>query len=188
MTFSPAESLQRSRRRIFLALLTALAVAVHTLEALLPAPAPWFRLGFANILAVTALFLYGGRAAWAVTLGRILLGSLLLGRLFSPGFFLALSGGVMATLLMTWAFALAGRKLGPVGASTLAAAGHATGQMLVAWLFLLRHDGLWLLFPYFLLFSLITGMANGWAAALLLEFLGKQPAFGGGGDGAGEGD
>lgn len=169
--------LERSRRRVFLALFIALAVALHTVEALLPSPAPWFRLGFANILALVALFLYGGRAAWTVTLTRIGVGSLLLGNLFSPGFLLSLSGGVLATALMTGAHAACRRWIGPVGVSALGAAGHALGQLLVAWLVLIRHDGLWQLLPFLLLFALGTGIANGVAANLLLELLRGHPAF-----------
>lgn len=174
----PAE-LERVRRRIFLALFIALAVALHTLEALLPSPAPWFRLGFANILTLTALLLYGGRAAWCVTLARIAVGSLFLGTLFSPGFLLSLAGGGTAVALMTGARAVAGRHLGPVGVSALGAVGHAAGQMLIAWLLLIRHDGIWTLFPFLLLFSLGTGIANGVAADLLLELLRAHPAFAG---------
>ncbi len=171
--------LERVRRRIFLALFTALAVALHTLEALFPSPVPWFRLGFANILALAALFLYGGRAAWVVNLGRDGVGSLVLGNLFSPGFLLSLSGGVLATALMTGARSLFGRLVGPVGVSVLGAAGHAVGQVLVAWLLLVRHDGLWQMFPFFLLFALGTGVANGVAAELLLDLLRGHPAFAG---------
>lgn len=179
MTSSAVEAaeLERIRRRIFLALFVALAVALHTLEALLPSPAPWFRLGFANILALAALFLYGGRAAWTVTLTRIGVGSLFLGNLFSPGFFLSLTGGVLATALMTGARSAFGRLIGPVGVSALGAVGHAVGQVLVAWLVLVRHDGLWQLLPFFLLFALGTGIANGVAADLLLELLRGHPAF-----------
>lgn len=171
------QELVRARRRIFLGLFAALAVALHTLEALFPSPAPWFRLGFANILTLTALFLYGARAAWGVTLIRIGVGSLVLGNLFAPGFFLSLGGGVVATAAMTGAKTLFGRHLGPVGASTLGAVGHASGQMLLAWLLLVRHDGVWSLFPFFLLFSLGTGLANGIAADLLLELLRGHRAF-----------
>ncbi len=174
----PAE-LAAVRRRIFLALFTALAVALHTLEFLLPSPAPWFRLGFANTLTLTALFLYGPRAAWGVSLARIFIGSLVVGNLFSPGFLLSLSGGVVATALMTLSHLLCGRFIGPVGVSALGAVGHAGGQMLVAWLILVRHPGLWQLFPFFLLFALGTGIANGVAADLLLELLRGHRAFGG---------
>lgn len=179
MTSSAAETgeLERVRRRIFLALFVALAVALHTMEALLPSPAPWFRLGFANILALTALFLYGPRATWIVTLARIGIGSLFLGNLFSPGFLLSLSGGILATALMTTARGVFGRLIGTVGVSALGAVGHAFGQMLIAWLVLIRHDSLWNLFPFFLLFALGTGIANGVAADLLLELLRSHSAF-----------
>jgi len=170
------QALERSRRQILLALLTALAVVLHTVEALLPSPAPWFRLGFANILTIAALFLYGGRAAWTLALSRIGIGALLLGQLFAPGFLLSLGGGVTATALMVAARRLLPRALGPVGISLLGAAGHATGQLLVAWGVLIRHPGLWRLYPLLLLFSLITGLVNGVAADLLLEMLGRHPA------------
>ena len=170
------QALQRSRRQILLALLTALAVVLHTLEALLPSPAPWFRLGFANILTITALFLYGGRAAWTLALARIGIGALLLGQLFAPGFLLSLGGGVTATLLMVSAHRLLPRSLGPVGISLLGATGHATGQLFIAWWLLVQHPGLWRLYPLFLLFALGTGLVNGVAADLLLEMLGRHPA------------
>lgn len=179
MTSSAVDTaeLGRIRRQIFMALFVALAVALHTMEGLLPSPAPWFRMGFANILALTALFLYGARAAWTVNLARIGIGSLLLGNLFSPGFLLSLSGGILATALMTAARKTFGRLIGPVGVSTLGALGHIVGQMLVAWLVLVRHDGLWRMFPFFLLFSLGTGIVNGVAAGSLLNLLRGHPAF-----------
>ena len=179
MTSSAVDPLElaRCRRRVFLALFTALAVVAHTFEYLLPSPAPWFRLGLANIFTLCVLFLYDGRAAWTVSLARVGVGSLLIGNLFAPGFLLSLAGTVAAVALMTGARALAGERLGPVGISALGAAAHALGQMLVAWLLLVRHDGLWLLLPFFLLLSLLTGILNGVAADLLLGVLRSHRAF-----------
>jgi len=179
MTCSAAdqETLPQIRRRVFLGLFTALAVALHTLEALWPSPAPWFRLGLANILTLVALFLYGGRAAWTVSLGRVAIGSLLLGRLFTPGFWLALGGTVLATTVMILAHRLAPRRLGPIGVSALGAAGHALGQLLVAWLVLIRHPGLWQLFPLLLLVAVVAGVLTGWVAAVLLARLESHEAF-----------
>jgi len=171
------ETLAQSRRRVFLALFTALAVALHTLEALWPAPAPWFRLGLANILTLVALFLYGGRAAWTVSLGRVAIGSLLLGRLLTPGFWLALGGAVLATTVMIIAHRAAPRRLGPIGVSVLGASGHALGQMAVAWLLLVRHPGLWRIFPVLLLVAVVTGLLTGWVAAMLLARLESHEAF-----------
>lgn len=179
MTFSAVDplELERVRKRVFLALFIALAVVLNAVEYLLPSPLPWFRFGLANILSLTALFLYGIRAAWVVTLSRIMIGSLLLGNLFAPGFLLSLSGGVLATLLMTSAYRLFRPHIGPVGVSVLGALGHAGGQLLIAWLLIIRHPSIWLMLPFFLLFSLISGVINGLAADMLLEFLLKHPAF-----------
>lgn len=165
------------RRRVFLALFVALAVGLHTFEALLPNPLPWFRLGLANILALTALFIYGIRALWIVSTARIFVGSLILGNLFSPGFLLSLSGGLLATLLMTLGYRLWKPKIGPVGVSVLGALGHAGGQLLIAWLLIVRHPSIWMMLPFFLLFSLISGIVNGLAADLLRESLLTRPAF-----------
>jgi uncharacterized membrane protein len=186
MTSSAAEppSLPQARRRVFLALFTALAIALHTFEFLLPSPTPWFRLGMANILTLVALFLFDGRAAWTLVLTRIGVGSLVLGQLLSPGFFLSLAGGVTATAMMTLFHRLFPRQLGPIGISTLGAFGHALGQMTLAWWLLVRHPGIWNLFPYLLLAALLTGILNGLAADLLLGMLRRHRAFAGGKTGA----
>ncbi len=169
--------LERVRKRVFLALFIALAVALHTVEALMPNPLPWFRIGLANILGITALFVYGIRALWIVSIARVLVGSLLLGTLFSPGFLLSFSGGLLAALSMSCGFYFWRPAIGPVGVSVLGALGHAGGQLLVAWLLIVQHASIWMMLPFFLLFSLISGIVNGLAADYLLESLLQHPAF-----------
>jgi heptaprenyl diphosphate synthase len=171
------QRLAAERRRYFLALFAALAIALHAAEFLLPSPAPWFRLGIANILALTALFLYDGRAAWSVNLTRILVGSLLLGTFLSPRFVMSLAGGVVATALMVASRRTLGDRLSPVGVSVIAAAGHTLGQFAIARWLLIQHAGLWHLLPFFLLLSVITGILNGFAADWLIRRLRQYPAF-----------
>ncbi len=171
--------LEQVRRRVFLALFVALAVALHTVEVLLPNPIPWFRIGLANILALTALFSYGIQALWIVSISRILIGSLFLGSLFSPGFLLSLGGGIVANILMSFGYRLWQNKIGPVGVSVLGALGHVTGQLLIAWLVVIRHPSIWMLLPFFLLFALISGIVNGLAADYLLGSLYRHSAFSG---------
>jgi heptaprenyl diphosphate synthase len=174
MISSATERIQ-TRREVVLALFSALAIGVHALEVLMPLPLPWLRPGLANILTLCALFLYGTRAAWLVTLTRIGIGSLLLGTLFSPSFFLALSGGLTATALMTLARAVAGDRLSPIGVSVVGASGHVIAQLSMAgWL--LQHAGLWRLLPFLLLLALVTGTINGVVADLLLERLRQRLA------------
>ncbi len=181
MTLSAVDSheLEQVRRRVFLALFVALAVALHTVEVLLPNPLPWFRIGLANILALTALFSYGIQALWIVSISRILIGSLIFGNLFAPGFLLSLGGGIAANILMGLGYKVWYGKIGPVGVSVLGALGHVTGQLLIAWLVVIRHPSIWMLLPFFLLFALISGIVNGLAADYLLGSLYQHPAFSG---------
>lgn len=181
MTSSPVDpqQLARTRRYIFLALLATLATAIHAVEYLLPTPAPWFRFGFANIFALLALYLFDFRAALTVTLTRIGFASLLLGRLFSPGFFLSLGGGLVAVSLMAVVYRYGRRLFSPIGISVVGAVGHVFGQMVLAWLLLVRHAELWLLLPVFLLFAVAAGLVNGFAADLLLGIIQRHPSFSG---------
>lgn len=170
-------ALTRARRQVFLALFIAVAVSLHAVEALLPTPVPWLRLGLANIMTLAALYLYGGRAAWVVSLARIGIGSLLLGRLFSPGFWLAAAGVILATSAMIVVYRVAGQRLSPIGISAVGAAGHALGQILAARLLVIQHEAIWQIFPFFLFFTVFAGILTGWLACGLLEQLRRHPAF-----------
>jgi len=169
--------LTHARRQVFLAMFIAIAVTLHVLETLLPTPVPWLRLGLANIMTLAALYLYGGRAAWTVSLARVGVGALLLGRLFSPGFWLAAAGAIVATSAMIIVYRVAGRRLSPIGVSAIGAAGHALGQILAARLLVIQHAAIWQIFPLFLLFTIFSGILTGWLAAGLLEQLRQHPAF-----------
>lgn len=172
-----AEALNRSRRQVFIGLFIAIAVSLHAFESLLPTPVPWLRLGLANVMTLVALYLYDGRAAWSVSLARVGIGALLLGRLFSPGFWLALVGTIFATSAMIIVYRVAGRRLSPIGVSAVGAGGHALGQLLAARLLIVQHAAIWQIFPFFLLFTLFAGVLTGWLAASLLEPLRQHPAF-----------
>ena len=61
------------------------------------------------------------------------------------------------------------RAFGPVTASVLAAFAHIGGQLLLARLWLVPHDGVFLLAPVFGLSALVFGIVNGLIAAKLLK-------------------
>ncbi|MDT8422047.1 MAG: Gx transporter family protein [Desulfuromonadales bacterium] len=179
MTCSAVDPLKltQARRRVFLALFIAIAVSLHILETLLPSPVPWLRLGLANVMTLATLYLYGGRAAWTVSLIRVGVGALLLGRLFSPGFWLAAAGAIVATSAMIIMHRVAGRRLSPIGISAIGSAGHALGQIVAARLLVIQHEAVWQILPLFLLFTVFSGVLTGFFAALLLDELEKHPAF-----------
>ena len=63
---------------------------------------------------------------------------------------------------------LPARLFGPVSASVLAAFAHIGGQLVLARVWLVPHDGVWYLLPLFATAALFFGTINGLVAARLL--------------------
>jgi heptaprenyl diphosphate synthase len=146
----------------------ALAAALQAAESLLPSPVPWFRAGFGNALVLAALDLWGARMALWVGLGKVLLGSLAAGRLFSPAFFLSLGGTLAALAAMTAALRLS-PPLGLVGVSILGAAANAAAQLFLAAKWLVGSPAVWALTPFMGAAAVVSGTVTGLAAAYLVR-------------------
>ena len=146
----------------------AAAIVLTVAEAAIPLPLPGVKPGLANIITLLVLARYGWRDAVWVTLLRVVAGSLLLGQFLPPGFFLSLTGAVFSLTTLGLAMALPGRWFGPVSRSVLAAFAHIAGQLVLARLWLVPHDGVFYLAPIFAVAALVFGLANGLAVARLL--------------------
>jgi len=151
-----------------LAVLLVLAVAFRAAEFAIPTPVPWLRLGIANGVVLFTLVALGPRAALLVNLGRIILASLLFGTLLSPGFWLSLSAGTSSCLVMIAAWLLLRKWVSCVGVSVIGSYAHILTQFLVAYWLFVRHPAIVDVMPYFLFISLVTGIATGLLAQLML--------------------
>ncbi|MES2236349.1 MAG: Gx transporter family protein [Pseudomonadota bacterium] len=147
---------------------TAAAIALTVAEAALPSPLPGIKPGLANIIVLVVLLRYGWRDAAWVSLLRVVAGSLVIGQLFAPGFFLALAGAVSSLAALFLAVQLPRRWFGAVTISLLAAFAHIGGQLVLARLWLVPHDGVFYLAPLFATAALIFGTINGLIAAHLI--------------------
>jgi heptaprenyl diphosphate synthase len=147
----------------------AAAIALTVAEAALPSPLPGVKPGLANIVVLLVLLRHGWRDAAWVSVLRVVAGSLLLGQFLAPGFFLALTGALASLAMLAFAAHLPQRWFGPVTASVLAAFAHIGGQLLLARVWLVPHDGVFLLAPIFAASALVFGIVNGMIAAKLLK-------------------
>ncbi len=151
-----------------IASLAAAAIGLALIDAAIPLPLPGVKPGLSNIVTLIVLARFGwGTAAWVCGL-RVMAGGILLGHLLSPGFFMSLTGAVTSLLVLGIAVRLPQRWFGPVSWSILAAFAHIGGQLLLARLWLIPHNGLFLLVPVFAVAALIFGIINGLIAARLL--------------------
>lgn len=153
-------------RRI--ARLAALAIGLTLAEAALPSPIPGVKPGLANIVILMVLLQHGWRAAAWVSALRVLAGGLLLGSLFTPGFWLSLTGAVFSLGVLAIARHLPKTAFGPISLSVLAAFGHVGGQLALAGAWLLPGVALIKLLPVFAAAALVFGAVNGVIVARLL--------------------
>jgi heptaprenyl diphosphate synthase len=151
------------------ALLLAIATVLGYVEAvLMPAPPiPGLKFGLANIAVVIALAVLGPWHAALVSFGRVFLVGLATGTLAGPTTALALTGAVAAWAVMSL-MARQERTFSVVGWSVAGACAHASGQ-LVAAVFVTGSPAPIMLLPYALGLSIVTGVAIGLLAYLLLS-------------------
>ncbi len=162
---------------LHIALLSAYAVGLHSIEALIPTPVPWLRLGLANIITLTTLYLYGLKGGMTVTLTRVFIRSLLAGTFLGPAFIMSLAGGVVSTLFMWGTITLFRRLSGPVSVSILGALAHNTTQLFLAYfLFVRRVEAILIISPVILIFGIATGIFNGMATNMILKKIQQSKA------------
>ena len=155
-----------------IAKLTAIAIGLHLIEAIVPSPLPGVKPGIANIITLYVLYRYGlATAAW-VSLLRVFAASLLLGQFLSPTFILSLSGALCSLAILGLGSRLPANWFGPISLSIISAFAHIAGQLLIVWLWLIPHVGIAYLIPVFAAAALVFGIVNGWVTGKLLVNIG----------------
>ena len=162
--------MKKTRRLVFLAMTVAVAMVLSFVESQIPAfvAVPGVKVGLANLAVIFALLVFGTWEAFAVSLVRVLLVSLLFGN--AVGWLYSLSGALLSLCVM-----LLLRRVGRfsvVGISVAGGVAHNVGQILAA-MAVLRSEGVLFYLPPLLLSGVIAGAVIGIASALLVERVGK---------------
>ena len=164
--------MRKTARITLCAVLVSVAMALSYMERFFPlqliVPLPGVKLGLANIVSLVALYLLGGKQAYAVLVLRCFLGAMFSGSVTS--LFFAFTGGTLSMLTMMWAKKMP--FLSVYGVSILGAAAHNIGQIAVA--MIMMHSvyiGAYL--PYLLAVGLATGFATGAAGSGVIGALGR---------------
>ncbi len=160
-----------------ISIVSALGVALYTLENFLPIPVPWLRLGISNIAVILGLYLFGFGGACSVFLIKVLIGSLIAGRFLSPFFFFALFGGGAALLVMTASKRFLSPPITIVGVSMLGGVTHNLVQLVIAYFLFFPLKSVFLLTPLFVLFGLVSGSLIGVVSALVLKKLTREGSW-----------
>ncbi len=162
------------KKLLSMAFLVALGVILHRVEALLPLPSPWIKLGLANIMTLAALVFLGFKEALIVTGLRVILGSVVGGTFLGPTFFLSLMGGFSAALLMALFYRNGKGPFSLIGVSVSGAYAHTLAVVLCVFLLFVREPAFLHLLPVFLTLALISGLLTGVISEKLIHSLQAQ--------------
>ena len=164
MTMTPS----RSKSIAAVALLTALALILSYVEAIIPfnIGIPGVKLGIANIVVVIALYIYDWRYALAVNVTRIVIAGFLFSGVF--GIIYSMAGGLLSLLVMVLL-----KRTGLFSCIGICAAGgvvHNMAQLFTA-AALVSNLSIFVYYPVLLFSGIICGIITGIVTTIILRRL-----------------
>ena len=162
--------MMKTRKVARIGMLMALAMILSYVESLFPAfvAIPGVRIGLANLAVIFALYTLGFGEAFAISLLRVVLSSLLFGTVLSLAY--SAAGAVLSIIVMSL---LKRTRLFVVAAvSVCGAVSHNLGQIGVACL-ILNAKGLLYYIPVLVISGVASGLIIGLTASVLLNRIGS---------------
>ena len=155
-----------SRKIAYAGLLVALSFVCSYIETLLPIPIgiPGAKLGLANLVILTCLYIMGEKPALLLSFVRILLVGFTFGNLASMLY--SVAGAILSYVVMV--LAKKGKKLSITGVSVLGGIFHNLGQILVA-IFVLETGSLMYYFPVLVLSGIVAGTVIGVMGGIMVQ-------------------
>ena len=149
--------------------LLAIAIVLNVLESWINViPVPGAKIGLANIVTLVVLVLYSPKDSILLVVMRVIIVSLLTGKLLNPIFYMSLSGGIFASLAMAVIYKL--NFFGIPGVSIIGSLFHTLGQI-VAGIFVIGSVAVIGYLPIMLAISVPAGIATGIITVKFLDVL-----------------
>ena len=159
----------RSQKVAFLGIFTALAMILSYIETLIPSfvAIPGIKLGLANIAVIVILYKIGWKEAFAVSIIRVILSSLLFTTVLSMLY--SLAGAILSLSAM---ILLKKIKLSTITISVIGGVCHNIGQIAVA-IFMTETAELVYYLPVLLITGTISGILIGLVGAITVKKMEK---------------
>lgn len=159
----------RSQKVAFLGIFTALAMILSYIETLIPSfvAIPGIKLGLANIAVIVILYKIGWKEAFAVSIIRVILSSLLFTTVLSMLY--SLAGAILSLVAM---ILLKKIKLSTITISVIGGVCHNIGQIAVA-IFMTETAELVYYLPVLLITGTISGILIGLVGAITVKKMEK---------------
>jgi len=152
-----------------ISMLTAIAIILNIIESFIPFfYIPGIKIGLANIIIVSALYLYGVKEAFFISILRIVVVGILRTGLFSSTFLFSLSGAILSLTFM--AIFKKTNLFSIIGISTIGAIFHSLGQLGMAFI-ILKNNTIYAYLPIMLIISIVTGIFIGFISKETVKLL-----------------
>lgn len=158
----------KTKRLVLTGLFTSMAIVLHIIESMMPIPfiAPGVKLGLANIITVSALYVLSPLRVLVIILMRVLLASIFTGTVLSMAY--SMTGGILSFLIMYLLKKTLKEKVGLIGISSAGAVFHNIGQLLTASL-MISNIGIISYLPVLSLAGIVTGIFVGAASHFIIQ-------------------
>jgi len=154
------------KKMVILSNLLAMSIILSIIEGFYPIiPVPSAKIGFANIVALIVLYMYGFKEGFLLMILKVVLVAVLSGKSFSVTFFMGLSGGILSVIIMQ---VFKKMKFHIITVSMIGSVFHAVGQLLAA-MYFLNTETIYLYLPIMLLTSIPAGILVGIISQQLLK-------------------
>lgn len=158
---------RKTKKMVYMALLSAIAIVLHMVETALQLPLPaGMKLGLANIISLVVVEMYGTKEMFIVNFFRVIISSLMTGIFMSYPFFISCGGVLLSSIALAILKKLT--DLPVVSTSVIAAVFHNIGQVLVV-AYLLSSQAIMSYVFILLASSIPTGIFTGLTAIEILK-------------------
>ncbi|WP_071026704.1 Gx transporter family protein [Peptoniphilus raoultii] len=162
----------KTRKIIFLSLLTALGLVLGFFESFMPLPLaiPGARLGLSNIVVLVTIVSFGYREGFALALLKTILLTFVTGSV--SAFFYSFAGALLSSIAMVLAHRFLKKYLSLIGISEIGSFFHNLGQVLMA-SFMLKSMTIISYLPLLVILGIFTGYFVGLAGTYITRHLEK---------------
>jgi len=157
-----------TRKLVFLSVMISISIVLSVVESTISVflfTLPGMKLGLANVATMVVVYTLDRKSGLIVAFLRIFLVGLIYSGLFTPPFWISLSGGTLAVLVL---IALKGTKLSIYTVSVISALMHMVGQIGAA-ILVVNTPTLIYYLPYMIIISVPAGLLTGFLAKKIIS-------------------
>lgn len=169
--------MNKTFRIVFIGLLVSQALALYTIESMIPVPfiAPGAKLGLTNLITVIALYMLEDKKdVLLIIILRLLLSTIFSGNLSTLMY--GAAGAILSYCIMLSVKAIGKDKISIIGVSASGAFFHNVGQLIVAAI-IVQNIAVMLYLPLLSLAGVSTGVFIGVTSNFIVKHMSKLPYF-----------